>query len=209
MLRIRSYSDSEIVDGICRNDKEILLFLYTSHYARVRKYVLLNNGTNGDAEDLFQDILVFLFEKSKKGELILTGSLTAFLYVVMRNMWLKNLRSRKNQGKLEEGSPDDSDNKVDENLFNPDIGEQVERESVFFKHFNELSEDCKKVLILFIEGFTVSEVASRMGYSTGQHAKNRRYRCKISLFNKIKSDPRFKELCNGTGKDQDDTIPRW
>lgn len=206
---IQFLNDAEIVDGIGKQDTEVLRYLYRMHYARVRKYVLSNNGNISDAEDLFQDLLVFMYEKCRNKSLHLTSTLDAYLFVVMRNMWLNQLRRRKPSAGWIFSKKMPPEEIADESIISPEELIETEKEGVFYKHFRSLGEDCKKVLLLFIQGKSVTEVTREMGYSSEQHAKNRRYRCKLSLFSKIKADPRYKELYNGTANDQDDQVPRW
>jgi hypothetical protein len=85
---------------------------------------------------------------------------------------------------------------------------EAEKKKLFITHFNELTADCKKIIQLFIQGFSISEITKIMHFNSEQHTKNRRLRCKNTLINKIVTNPRFKELTNGTiGKNTQN--PRW
>jgi hypothetical protein len=75
-----------------------------------------------------------------------------------------------------------------------EIHEYNERMFLYRSHFNRLSEKCKKILSLFLDGHTVKEITVIMGYGNDQHTKNRRYRCKKSLINSIRTTFGYKEL---------------
>lgn len=184
-------------------------YLYQQHFPIVHRFVLSNSGSEGEAEDLFQDIMVLLFDKIGKGDLILTSSFSAFFYVLMRNKWFNQLRRKRLQPRMNENLMDTYSESEGDSLPDQQTLEQTEKERIFYAWFSNLGEECRKVLLLFIEGNSIKEVTRLMGYNSEQHAKNRRYRCKVSLFNKIKNDPRYKELSNGTGNNPDDAIPRW
>ena len=117
------------------------------------------------------------------------------------------LKELKIRGKQVKGF-DDYDDYADESSNIVKIYEYNERLSFYRRIFEQLSEDCKKVLKMFMKNFTISEVTKIMGYSSEQHTKNRRYRCKKALVKRIIQNPEYYEL-----KDEvhniDREIPRW
>jgi hypothetical protein len=68
-----------------------------------------------------------------------------------------------------------------------DIAELNERMRIYREQFEKLSADCRKVLSLFLEGITITEITRIMGYRSEQHTRNRRYRCKLSLIKRIRA----------------------
>jgi RNA polymerase sigma factor (sigma-70 family) len=209
MNKRQHYPDQEILQGILRQDRDVMLYLYRQHFPMVHRFVLSNSGSEGEAEDLFQDIMVLLFDKTTRGELILTSSFSSFFFVLMRNKWFNQLRRKRLQPRVNEKLMNTYIESEYDYLPDQQTLEQTEKERIFFAWFSTMGEECRKVLLLFIEGNSIREVTRLMGYNSEQHTKNRRYRCKVSLFNKIKNDPRFKELSNGTGINPDNAIPRW
>jgi DNA-directed RNA polymerase specialized sigma24 family protein len=123
---------------------------------------------------------------------------------VVKLFWLKHLDQRDRRK---------TDNKECDQFINQNEGllEDIinaERRSIFIKHFNGLNPDCQKIIKLFLKGLMISEITKIMGFSSEQHTKNRRFRCKKVLIEKILQDPYFKELTNERfGKDYQ--IPRW
>ncbi len=82
-----------------------------------------------------------------------------------------------------------------------DAIERKERLQFFREKFDELSEDCKQILNMFLNKIPISDITKMMGYASDQHTKNRRLRCKMSLINKIKSSEYFNELSDGKNKE--------
>jgi len=111
----------------------------------------------------------------------LSSSFGAYLYSVSRLLWLRELKRRRRLTSLSEDAE-----------ASPAAGEIFEeisaRESfwIYRKHFEDLSEDCRKVLLLFQEGKSIAEITRLMGYRSEQHTRNRRYRCKMCLIRKIR-----------------------
>ena len=89
-----------------------------------------------------------------------------------------------------------------------DIIDYNEKLKLFREKFEELSEDCKKVLRMFLNNIPIKEITQSMGYSSDQHTKNRRFRCKKSLVEKIRKSSKYKELRNEKNQDDRD-LPRW
>ena len=68
-----------------------------------------------------------------------------------------------------------------------------EKYRLFQKHFLKLSEDCKKILKLFMNKVPLREIAEIMGFKTEKYAKTRKFMCKEKLKNAIFNDPNYKK----------------
>jgi len=199
-----NYTEKELVSGIIKENNDVILYIYKNSFRPVRHLITRNSGSEEDARDIFQDSLVVLYKKLKTGSLKLSCSVSTFLYSIARLLWLKELRIR---GK-EIISSDNYDSWVDEESNIVRIYEQNERLRFYRRIFEQLSEDCRKILRMVMKSFTISEITSIMGYSSVQHTKNRRYRCKKALVNRIIQNPEYYELKNEV-HNIDREIPRW
>src|SRR5512147_165298 len=94
-MRSGSFSDSDLINGLITQDQEILKEYYRRFYNGIRRFVISNSGNEADAQDLFQDALLVIFQKSRKNNLVLTCSVGTYLYSVSRHLWLKELNRRK------------------------------------------------------------------------------------------------------------------
>jgi RNA polymerase sigma factor (sigma-70 family) len=182
------YSDQEIIAALKMKENESIRYLYRSCFESVHRLILSNSGKSEDAEDIFQDALVILYRKIKADELKLTCSLKTYLYAVSRNLWKQRLQ--KADFKIE---------KINENIeddcssldFGNDLYEEI-KYNLYQKHFMKLSEECKKVLKLFLDKIRMEEITKIMGFSSVDYAKTRKYLCKQSLKEKILNDPEYK-----------------
>jgi hypothetical protein len=68
---------------------------------------------------------------------------------------------------------------------------------LFNHHFSQLSEDCQKLLRLHFGKVSLAEIREIFGYSSEHYTSDRKYRCKQSLYNRIRKDPKFKEIKDG------------
>lgn len=204
MKRVSKYSDEDLVNGLISRDETLLQEYYAVFYSCVRRLVLDNCGSEEDARDIFQDVLLVLYQKVRKHDFVLTSSLGTYIYSVARLLWLKELdkRKRKIPGLV------DVYEFIDPGTDIVEQGEYNERMLLYRSVFEQLSAGCKRILTLFMDGFHVSEITKQMGYKNDQHTKNRRYRCKMSLLKRIRSVCGYKELVyeNNT---VDRSIPGW
>ena len=188
----KQYTKEKIIEGIIRGDNEILKYLYHENFRKVRFLITTNNGSEVDAEDIFQETLVVLYRKLRESNYQITSSLNTFIYAVARTMWLKELSSRKLKAEIF----DTEDSYISDLPDIIDIIEKNDRLKLFREKFEELSADCKKVLNMFLNNLSIRDITRIMGYSSEQHTKNRQYRCKKSLIEKIKNSKQYKELGN-------------
>jgi RNA polymerase sigma factor (sigma-70 family) len=178
------FSDAELLNGLVNREEIVLREFYGVFFQSIRRFVLTNSGSEEDAKDLFQEALMVIFQKARDKNFKLTCSMGTYLYSVSRFLWLKELGKRKQV----RGKPVDLEDFIDTGADIYEISEYNERLHVYRTYFERLSEDCKRVLTLFMEGHTIAEITSIMGYSSEQHTRNRRYRCKLSLIERIRND---------------------
>lgn len=203
-MRKDNYTDQEIVDGIKRHDAAVLVFIYKRNFRSVKHYIENNSGNEKDAEDVFQDVLITLFDKIRNDTLNLHCSFHTYLFSVLKITWLRQL-SHRDQKKFSIEDCDDISNEFVG--LNDDLLES-ERRKVFLQHFNEISQDCQKIIRLILKGYSITEITKIMGYQSEQHTKNRRFRCKKNLIERILKNPNYKELTNErTGENY--SVPRW
>jgi len=180
----------KIIEGITHGDHEVLKLVYRENFKIIRHLVTSNNGNVTDAKDIFQETMVVLYRKIRENNLEITSSLNTYIYAVARILWLKELTLRKKYSEVY----DTEDNFISKIPNIVDLIEKNERLRLFRDKFEELSEDCKKVIRMFLNKIPVKDITKIMGYSSEQHTKNRHYRCKKSLITKIKGNNKYKEL---------------
>ena len=62
-------TDSEIVFGILNNSENAIKRLYVAYFPMVMQLILNNNVTPDDAKDIYQEAIIVLYNKIKKGDL--------------------------------------------------------------------------------------------------------------------------------------------
>jgi RNA polymerase sigma factor (sigma-70 family) len=196
-------SDKDILEGVRSGDNRVISYLIRIYFPRIKKYILRNKGNNNDAEDVFQEALVIIFDKLRQGGLQINKEFGSFLYGVVRVIWTKELNNRGWSYQLDGQKSYDWEDQGLMVQF-----ELRERQKMYDEYFNKLGDECKKLLQLFFNGIKIKEITQEMGFSTEQHTKNKKYICKKHLIENIRANPKFKEIKNER-LDNVSEIPRW
>jgi len=189
---MKEYSAQEIIKGIDRCKDSIIRYVYRSCYPDVRKLILTNGGNEHDAQDIFQEGLIKVYQKITGQGLQLNCKFGTYLYSVCRFLWLRELEKKKSNQKESLAV----EAIIDDQTANFKIRENA-RIKLYEKHFKELSRDCQKVLNMYFQKASMEEICAVMGYKSVQIAKDKKYRCKKSLINKIYNNPEYKRLHDG------------
>ena len=185
-----SYTDDQLVEGIKAKNSKFFEYIIKLNFRPIKQYVLFNKGTETDANDIFQEALIILYRKVQEPDFNLTSSLSTFLYSIAKLLWLKELSKKNKNASI----TDDLDYIVDDNDNISELIDRNERLRLYRQKYEELSDDCKKVLQMFLMKIPISEITKIMGYSSEQHTRNRRYRCKESLIKRIRETKTYNEL---------------
>jgi RNA polymerase sigma factor (sigma-70 family) len=167
-------TDNEIILGILNNSSSVLKHLYLEYYPMILKLVINNNGDEDDAKDIYQEAIIVLHDKIKRGDFELSSKLKTFLYSVCRRLWLKKL----NQRSKFSGNVEDYEDffPVDE-----DIDQYEERDKQFnMMHaaLDNLGEPCKTIISdFYIHNKSMQEICEKFGYTNSDNAKTQKYKC--------------------------------
>ncbi len=186
------YSDEAIQEGLRLRSDYIINFIYKEFFPLIRFLVVQNGGSGEDAEDIFQDGIIIIYNKISINQFVLTSSFKTYMYSVCRNLWLQKLNKRKAVfDKLT-----DVEEYIDlpQTFLNEASVEEAEMHRIIQIHFLSLNEDCQKVLRLFTKDIPLRDIASIMGYRTENYAKTRKYMCKEELKKRIADDPRSQKF---------------
>jgi RNA polymerase sigma factor (sigma-70 family) len=185
--------EKKIIQSIQTGANSIALqYLYDVSLKKVRQYILKNNGSKEDANDIFQDAVIVLFNQIRLDKFNENHSIDAFIYAVARNLWIDKVRRDKKFTSFDSNSDylnRSSDTDHLEYLI------QKEKSSAMQQVFKLLDEKCQKILQFVIyEKRTMKEIKELMGYSSDDVAKTNHYRCKQYLSKLVKSNTGLVDL---------------
>ena len=189
---MESYNDAQIIDGVLHGDGKVLDFIYRRYYGKVERFLTGRGGDPDHIRDVFQEALIIIYEKVKGPGLVLSCTFSTYLFAVCKNIWMHDMRSKKyhlvEDSQLDRATePEDTD---------PELEEKIQ--NLFKKHFQKLSKDCRELLRLHFDRVPLADIMKKFGYSSEHYTSDRKYRCKQSLYNRIRKDPEYKEIINGS-----------
>jgi RNA polymerase sigma factor (sigma-70 family) len=167
-------TDSEIVFGILNNSENAIKRLYVAYFPMVMQLIINNNGTADDAKDIYQEAIIVLYNKVKKGDFELNSKLKTFIYSVCRRLWLKRLSQMNRYGgdihDFQEYLPAEDD-----------VEQQGERDIQFTKMQSALQllgEPCKTIIEdFYIHNRSMQDICESFGYTNADNAKTQKYKC--------------------------------
>lgn len=186
------YSDEEILEGISNNDERVIAFIYKHFFDPVKIYIVQNSGTEDDAKDTFQEAVIALYRKVTNKNLALEkSSLKTYFISICKLMWLKSLERKRKK-------PED-ELKEEVLSLQEELNDEIEitqRYKLYQDHFQKLSEDCRKLLTMFLKKVPVKEITLKMNFSSDSYTKKRKFQCKEKLIERIKNDRNYNDLTN-------------
>ena len=189
------YSNMELLNGIRRNDRIILEFIYNNFYSNINFFIKKNNGDDDDANDIFQEGNIVICRKLTANELILDCSFETYLYSICRFLWLKELEKRKAEKENLKDNHEYYDEIYDEGF--EKLVEKNMRYKLFQDHFKMLGTDCQQILQMHFDKVPLQTIATIMGFKSEKYAKKRKFSCKEYLVKSIKQDLLYNQLVNG------------
>ena len=179
------HSDAKILDLIRKgDDAESLVILYRENRRAITNYVLRNNGTADDAEDVLQEAVVVLWERVRSGGFQDEAKLSTFIMATAKNIWLRRLARKRKE--LPQGQNFDNARNTDPSPLDELI--ESDRARLVRDALNKLGDPCKQLLLLFYwEECSLEEIAAKMGFANAETVKSKKYQCKKSLEKIMKS----------------------
>lgn len=168
-------NDHALVDKIREGDGDALKYLYKKYYPVVLRLITQNSGDEEDAEDIYQEALIVLYEKVKDPQFKLSSSLKTFIYSISRNKWLYKLRQEGVGGV----SFDDVEDFIDVADEPQDFdSEPIDYDNLVEEALQKMDETCRKLLEYFyFHKLPLEAIAQKLGYNNANTAKAKKNKC--------------------------------
>lgn len=185
----KQLSDKRLIE-LLRSDTnpdEAIRYLYRTQYSMTAAYIKQNSGTDEDAEDIFQEVVMVFIEVLKKNKFRAESSISTFLYSLTRNIWLNELKKR-GRAKLRDAVFEKGKETTE-----MDVGYlMINRELKFqlMQLVDKLGETCKKILLAFyFENQAMREILQNLDYENEQVVRNKKYKCLKQLEQMMTAQP--------------------
>jgi RNA polymerase sigma factor (sigma-70 family) len=183
------HSDEAVVTALCTRQgmEKAVRFLYQQHYEALSHYTRQNSGSQQDAEDVFQEVIVTFMELVNQGRFRGESSIRTFLYSLNRHIWLNELKKR---GRMQarnikfEQSREQADADAASIIAGREGRQQV------MELIEQLGDACKQVLIAFYyRELSVREMLEFLPYENEQVVRNKKYKCMKKLEEMLQNNP--------------------
>jgi RNA polymerase sigma factor (sigma-70 family) len=185
-------NDQRILAGIFSNDLNAIIHqLYKQYSGMVIAYIISNQGSQQDGEDVFQEALIAFINLVKSGKFRGEASLQTTFVAISRNIWLNEQKKRKSldtRGKLFENARQQEADPASQ-LLEREVSEQ------FLTLMSRLGESCKSLLtMVYYENLSNKDILERTHYESEQVIRNKKYKCMKELTELIKDNPILKNF---------------
>jgi len=184
------YSDEALIDGLRKRKKSYIEYIYLEFTPLVAHHVCQNSGHTSDVDDLVQEAMLILYQRSMSQTFKLECSLKTYFFSICKNLWLQQL-ARKYRLLYQ------ADSEVNEphSTYRSDNPDRLEEEAVkhrlLYKSMLALPKDCQHLLELYFLEIPYKEIARMLKLKDEIIVKTRKYACKNLLRKKIMNDPEF------------------
>ena len=172
------HTEQELLLKLAGGDRKAIDYIYKRHYKYISNWIVKNGGDEHDVEDICQESLIVLYEKSKSEEFRLTCRVSTYLFAIAKNLWYK--KTQQNATIITE---EDQDSLTGN--YQDDIKAQHERE-VHYEQLDaaivQLGEPCSSLIKAFYYGNkSMQNIAADFGYTNADNAKTQKYKCLARL----------------------------
>jgi RNA polymerase sigma factor (sigma-70 family) len=158
MEAVHNFSDQELVTNIRSGSRmeECIKTIYRNYFESLGWYVMNNNGTRQDAEDIFQEVVVSFIDLVQKDKFRGESTVKTFLFSLNRHLWLNELK-RKGRALAREEKYEKGQERTTLDVSHL-IVKKEDRNKVF-ELVSKLGDTCKKILVLFYyENRSITEI---------------------------------------------------
>lgn len=149
-----------ILKAVNEKDKELWQEVFGCYYAALCSYAGRLVQDPVIAEDLVQDILLYVWNGERK--FVQIEELTNYLYRATYNRAMMWLRQEKCKSKYLNRLMEENDPESDE-MFIKTVREELLRQ--MYLYIEELPPEQRKVIRMSVEGLSVNEIAEKLGIS--------------------------------------------
>ena len=181
--------DLKYLNALLSSNSALISELYEETLPRVKKFVVQNNGSAQDAEDIFQKALIQITVRYKRNPFSITSSFQAFLFTACKNLWRREI-NKSSRWVTKEINEEQFYEKNDDAF----AMLELERLELFERALDLSSDNCKTILKKFFNSTSYEEMVKELSYSSETVVRQRVFKCKKKLIELIKGSSRFNSL---------------
>ena len=191
MIEKKLHPDQIYIDGLVQNNSAVIQSIYKKFVPKVKNYIRTNSGSDDEAQDVIQEVLIALYNQAKTKGVELTCPFDAYFFLLCKRRWLNELKKSSNKEVTLMDENVSIDESVQEMTFQTEAFD--EKQSLFDEMFQKLGEKCQEVLKLSFVTKTMEEVAEKLNVTYG-YVRKKKSLCTGQLTEMIQQSNRYKSL---------------
>lgn len=181
------FSDAQLLAGLAEGNNKMIQIIYNQYHSVFTKWLITNGGNEDDANDIFQETILVLYQKSKNIDFCLTCSIGTYLFSVGKRLWYKKIH-QSNKTNTVSILYDDHE-EISEIYAVDEAIDELKAQEFKYEQLSDamqkLGEPCSKLIELFyIQKKSMQEIADLLAYTNADTAKVQKYKC-ITRLKKI------------------------
>lgn len=188
----KHYTEEQLLEGLRRQDNQVLEFMYRDYRPIIRLLIYQRGGSWDDAKDIFQDAMIELIKMTADLSYNPKCKMKTLLYAISKNLWSKRLRRIKREQQF---TIPDHDIMVEAHF--PEQGDMELYENLFWSTFKDLPETCRKVLKLYWDNLNPQEISKLLNRTEG-YVRKRKSTCTERFVDAVKSHKEYVRLTKST-----------
>ena len=173
------HNEQQLLAELAVGNRRATEMIYKQHNKVVVSWIVNHGGNAPDAEDVFQEAMVVLYEKAQNEDFRLSCKIGTYIFAISKHLWFKKLeRHQRNPAILTDniGGEDGRDW-----TYEDDVKAHMEREAHYDQlngALDQLGEPCRSLLKAFYhQDKSMQEIAAMFGYTNPDNAKTQKYKC--------------------------------
>jgi DNA-directed RNA polymerase specialized sigma24 family protein len=166
MTEIIEYSLTSTTAEISRD--QFFADLYERVFPAVARFIRKQHGSMDDAKDIFHDALIILFEKKVASEIEITVTDEAYVFGIVKHLWLRRSKDNKNVRFTEEESL----------LSIPEDYNTTPNTNAIIHFLRASGEKCLQLLQAFYyEKQSLDRIKASFGFASVRSATVQKFKC--------------------------------
>lgn len=194
MKASRTFTDEELLTRLRLGTQfsEAIKQIYGLYFESLADYVMNNNGTFQDAEDVFQEAVLAFTDLVQRDKFRGESSVKTFLFSLNRHIWLNELKKRGRSLEREKKYEDKRELPITD--VNALLAEKELREELI-NLVGQLGENCRKILTMFYyDNLPIKKILESLEYENEQVVRNKKQKCLQQLQKMILERPGLKNI---------------
>ncbi len=188
-----THADQKYIEALLHNNHLLINEIYSRFAPKVVSFVCKNNGSEPEARDLIQEVLLIIYDQAKTKNLQLTCPFDAYFFLICKRKWYSILQKKYRNRVTEEPVTGFIAESVEEQVEETALFE--EKNKLFETVFEKLGNACKELLKLTFSISSMEEVAKKLGVSYG-YARKKKSLCIAQLTKWVRESSAYNQLKN-------------